>query len=236
MKKKLLAGLATGLFMFGTVGMANASLTTIGTAQFGGTGTEYNLIWDNDNNGNSVVWLDYSSAQTNWATQNAWAAGLDAVLSISLDGYRVDWDDNSWRLPATADGTSNYQNDVNNPAYYSITSSELGHLYYEELGNLGRFDANGISQSGFGLQNTGDFNNIIDFWYWSGTEYASNTANAWMFYTGDGRQISYGKGYDVVYGLALRNGQVTATPIPGAAWLLCSGLAGLVGLKRKKKA
>ena len=50
MKKKLLAGLIAGLFMLGMAVMAHASLTTIGTATY--KGSDYNLIWDDDNNGN----------------------------------------------------------------------------------------------------------------------------------------------------------------------------------------
>ncbi len=59
MKKRFLLLLATGLFFLSMTGLVNAALTTIGTAQFNGVGDEYNLIWDNDNNGNSVIWLDY---------------------------------------------------------------------------------------------------------------------------------------------------------------------------------
>ena len=46
MDKKLFITMATGSFLL-TAGMAQASLTTIGTAQFTNTGEQYNLIWDN---------------------------------------------------------------------------------------------------------------------------------------------------------------------------------------------
>ena len=69
-KKKILAAVAAVLFLLTITGMANATLTTIGTASYNdGTGSaDYNLIWDDNNNGNSVVWLDYANSAPNWVT------------------------------------------------------------------------------------------------------------------------------------------------------------------------
>ncbi len=67
-----------GLFLLlATVGSANATLITIGTAQFNGTGTAYNLIWDDDHNGQSRVWLDYTEPTNTWTNQKKWAAELN---------------------------------------------------------------------------------------------------------------------------------------------------------------
>jgi len=54
MKKKELICLGVAVLMFSAVGSAKATLTTIGTVTYGGM--NYNLIWDDDNNGNSVIW------------------------------------------------------------------------------------------------------------------------------------------------------------------------------------
>lgn len=233
MRKKLLAGLATGLFMFGMAGMAQAALTTIGTATY--NGADYKLIWDDDNNGNSVVWLDYTNKYTIWVSQNTWAEGLDSSLTYHIyPAYSVAWDDNAWRLPRTVDGPYVYGYDGTTTAGFNITSSEMGHLYYEELGNLGYYDTSGNVQAGYGLINTGDFNNLFAPFYWSGTEYAESPSSAWCFIMGDGRQYIDGKGY-THYGLAIRSGQVSAVPIPGAIWFLGSGLAGLVGIRKRSK-
>lgn len=234
MKKKILAGLATGVFIVGMVGMANASLTIIGTASYGGS--DYNLIWDDDNNGNSVIWLDYTNGAVNWTAQNAWAAGLDSALTYNIDSaYTVAWDGGpAWRLGSTVDGGSVWGYDGTTTAGYNITSSEMGHLFYEEFGNLGYKDTSGAVQAGWGLQNTGDFENLIADWYWSGTEYGNYSLYAWAFNFNNGAQFGDSKS-ESGYGLALRAGEVTsAVPLPGAVWLLGSGLAGLVGLRRKR--
>ena len=236
MKKKFLSVLITGLFLLCVASMANAALTTIGTAGYDdGSGVvDYNLIWDDDNNGNSVVWLDYSNAATNWSAQNAWAAGLDSDLTYDIDAaYTVDWDDAAWRLPSTVDGPWVDGCDGTTTAGFNIISSEMGHLYYEELGNLGFYDTDGHWQPGWGLNNTGDFNNLIKNEYWSGTEYAE-MSGAWSFKLLNGDQDPYCKNFQM-YGLAVRSGQVSAVPVPAAIWLLGSGMAGLAALGRRRK-
>ena len=237
MKKKLIAiAFITGLALFGIAGMAQAALVTIGTATYGGS--DYNLIWDDDNNGNSVVWLDYSNASTNWSSQNTWAAGLDGNLTYNIDAaYNVSWEGN-WRLGNTVDGEYVYGYDGSTTAGYNITSSEMGHLFYEELGNLGYYDTSGEFQPGYGLQNTGDFNHLIAFRYWSSTECAYNTNLAWMLNMGDSYQGNGVKNTIEAYGLALRSGQVSSTapvPVPPTIFLLGSGLLGLIGIKARKK-
>jgi len=234
MKKKFLAGILLLVLLFCMTGFTQAALTTIGTAQFSGTVTSYNLIWDDNNNGNSIVWLDYSNTPADWSTQKSWASGLDSALTINLDGYTVDWENNSWRLPMTVDGYYIWGYDGSTTAGYTITSSEMGHLYYEELGNLGEYDTSGNPQSGYGLKNTGDFDNLVASWYWSGTEYASVQNNAWNFVMDYGIQNYFYKEVNA-YGLAVRSGQVSAVPVPGAIWLFGTGLAGLSVLKKRKK-
>jgi hypothetical protein len=211
---------------------AQAALTTIGTASY--MGSDYNLIWDDNNNGNSLVWLDYTNGATNWSAQTDWAASLDTALTYNIDAqYSVTWAA-GWRLPDTVDGVYSYGTDGTTTGGYNITSSELGHLFYEELGNLGQRDTSGNSQSGYGLSSTGDFDYLVEAWYWSGTEYAANTGDAWGFYTGFGNQQNGSKSVKLL-GLAVCNAQVSAVPVPGAIWLLGSCLLGSVGFRRFKK-
>jgi len=236
MKLKNISVFLCGLFfLLAAMGSANAALTTIGTANY--NGSNYNLIWDDDNNSNSVVWLDYSKTGS-WYTQTSWASGLNSTLTINLkDGYTVDWGTNSWRLPTTVDGYDSYGYDGTTTAGYNITSSEMGHLYYEELGNLGYVDKSGNVQSGYGLQNTGEFNNLIEswYWYWSGTGSADYQDGAWGFHLDHGFQSPSPYKNDDGYGLAVRSGQVSAVPEPTTILLLGSGIVGLVGARRKLK-
>jgi len=211
--KKILLGIGVIAFLLMGLGMANASLVTIGTATY--FGSDFNLIWDDDNNGNSVIWLDYTHAAAFWDDQNAWAAGLAGQLTnINTPGWTISWDDSAWRLPSAG---------IKPQDGYYQTTSEMGHLYYDELGN----------PAGGPLSKTGDFEHLFGYWYWSGTEYVSYPDEAWFFDMNYGYQSHYDKFYGVnVYGLALRSGHVSAVSIPSAVWLLGSGLIGLAAVRR----
>jgi hypothetical protein len=67
----------------------------------------------------------------------------------------------AWRL----------SNIVEDAETYNITSSEMGHLFYEELGNSGFYDILGNTNPEYGLTNTGDFKNLIEHGYWSESYY-----------------------------------------------------------------
>lgn len=125
------------------------------TLELRGTDTMGNrLIYDPDLD---ITWYDYSNARTTWVDQVAWASGLS--VTFGGDTY------NDWRLPATVDGTLV---DISDPSFfngtgpngYNITTSEMGYLYYTQLGNLGKYDTSGNPASGFqgvdwGLVNIG---------------------------------------------------------------------------------
>jgi len=89
---KKIAGIITALYLLCMTSVVHAALTTIGTATY--KGKNYKLIWDDDNNGNSVIWLDFSNDVLPWQDQMDWAAGLDSDLSYNIDAaYNVTWDD-----------------------------------------------------------------------------------------------------------------------------------------------
>jgi len=160
--KKYLAVLAVlGLVALGPVGPAEASLMVDGTVAY--DGAQRNLIYDTDLN---ITWLDYTKSDDTWSSQMTWAANL----ALTVNGVTYD----NRRLPATVDGPYVWSYDGSTSLGYNNTTSEMGHLYYTELGNKGYYDTNGNYQAGYGLINTGAFANLLSGWYWSGTECANN--------------------------------------------------------------
>lgn len=230
MKKRLLAGLAAWSLMLVMVGLAEAALVDYGPDSLGNK-----LIYDTDLD---ITWYDYTKSNDTWDNQMAWAKNL----SVTHNGNTY----TDWRLPSTVDGplVYGYEGDpdgdgnYNYNVGYNLANSEMGHLYYEELGNLGWMDTSGNDfQPGYGLVNTGPFQNLIGAipsYYWFGTEYALQPEIAWGFRMDEGSQWSlYLYKNNSFYGLAVHPGR--PVPVPGALWLFGTGLAGLAGLKLRKK-
>ncbi len=137
--------------------------------------TTLNVTWLRDANVNSVM---------SWDSANAWASGL------TVGAY------SKWRLPTMIDtgapgcdlgnsGTDcgyNVQTKSGDPTKYEpgqTVYSEMAHLYYVTLGNKGAYDTSGAHQPGWGLTNTGYFQNMISNDYWSGLESARGPSFAW---------------------------------------------------------
>jgi len=93
------------------------------------------------------------------------------------------------------------------------------------------YNNNGVSDINPGLFQT------VGLWYWS-SDPCVNTAfgmECTGLNFGNGSTLSTAQGNNY-YGWAVRAGDVGAVPVPAAVWLFGSGLLGLVGVARKKKA
>jgi hypothetical protein len=190
----LLAGL-------GLSGFAHAALVDRG----GG------LIYDTDLN---VTWLadaDYartsgyagtlygpgSDGKMTWSQAEAWVSHLvyhDPLRNVDLKG---------WRLPATQqpDQTCSFQSG-NDSFGYNCTGSELGHLFYKELGGKAASSIGRAHNASYSL-----FTQAPASLYWSGTEYAPDASRAWGFMFDSGSSIIGGKG-NRMYVLPVRPGDV----------------------------
>lgn len=222
---KKIGTLLTALVMVaGLSAQAYASLIVRGTDTAG-----KKLIYDTDRN---ITWYDFTF-DAPWPAAMDWASNL----VVDFDGTHL----SGWRLPTAvnADGSG----PCSGP---NCSGSEMGHLFYTELGNPA-YPPGAIPSAIFtdGLTgNTDTFQQLYAYQYWTGTQgtpVGSHVLQAWGFSTKLGVQTQYiafydGAPYGHAYAMAVRDGDVSAVPVPGAVWLFGSGLVGLIGVRRKKKA
>jgi hypothetical protein len=189
------------------------------------------LVYDTDLN---VTWYDASHVAGTWAEAVDWTAGL-TVEGVS-----------GWRLPSSKQGPYTWGYDGTTTGGYNITSSEMGHLFYAELGNSGEFGTLGVetpvlfddSDVQNTIHNSGPFANLKfgDLWgdgnadYWSSTG-AAGTNGIWAFDTTYGGQDNMDKVSAGIYGpgyaIAVHEGNV-----PEPMTLAILGLGGLL-LRRR---
>ena len=209
MKKLIL--IATILMVLGVVPLAQADSPYPGTQHLYNRGG--GLIYDADIN---ITWYDFTY-NSSWNGAKQWAADL----SITVNGITYD----DWRLPTALNP------DGSGPcSFYNCPGSEMGHLYYTELGNV-------AGPAAGPHNNTGPFTHFLynNNYYWTST---ATDGNVWVFglvwdFGGQGTfPPDWVAGGMTQNALAVRNGDV-AVPEPTTMLLLGLGLIGLAGVRRK---
>lgn len=262
--KRLLRGFAVFLAGISAALMWNASAQA---GPVSGQGTWQTTLLGRDINGNAVassnasaVFLYDTDLNVTWlrdANANAangnkgfmtWSAANNWANTLTVGAF------SGWRLPTMFDpGPCNYSNAGGTDCGYNVRTksgstvySEMAYLWYVELGNnafcppgLTSCKGPGVPQPGWGLSNTGDFQNMQAGAYWSGLEYAPDKDNAWVFSAGNGFQGLNFKSNPAALALAVRPGDVlqqptVSVPEPQGLVLLLSALAGMAVVRRRR--
>ncbi len=161
-----------------------------------------------DINTSSYTGIINANGSMNWSGALFW---IDAMNSSEYLGYK------DWRLP-----TALYPDGSGCGGF--CTESELGHLFYQELG---------------GSLNSGDsdlalFSNLTPSGFWSGTVSGQSTNHASRFTFKNGTQTDVFKSSNL-FALAVRDGNVSTVPTPGSVWFFISALIGIFGFRNKSK-
>lgn len=169
-----------------------------------------------------LTWLadgNASGSTMNWVDANAWAAGLN-VASVT-----------GWRLPDTLQPDPSCDGQSGGASFSdNCTGSEMGNLFYNVLGGSAGILITTTHNANYDL-----FSNVESPGSWSATEVASNSTQAWFTSMNSGGQWGLAKTYEM-NAWAVQSGDIGAVPIPAAVWLFGSGLIGLIGVARRKKA
>lgn len=174
--------------------------------------TESVFLYDTDLD---VTWLRNAgaSSRATWHQVTTW---VSALVVGSFD---------DWRLPSSYDiGTSNICR-----GYY-CPQSELGHLWFSELGNS---YGNPVNPGPF--LNFKGVTHVSYPTYWTSTLAAPDASHVWVFNTSVGFQgTTIGSAGD--WGFAVRGGDVAAPiPEPKTSVLLLLGVVALGGYTAMKR-
>jgi len=198
-----------------------------------------------------ITWLqdaNYAGEYLTWPEAQNWVGNLtyyDSVRDVTWDNWRLPSllpiDGSSYNDAVSYDGSTDRAFNVSAPesAYPDSTNSEMAYLYYNSLGNLAYYPIDypdsPAPQADWGLQNTNTFSNIQSDpgrIYWSENEVMTDWVGVFGFDSGiQGRASLVSDAHAAVW--AVMDGDVAAVPIPGAVWLLGSGLVSLMGIRRR---
>ena len=187
-----------------------------------------------------ITWLqDANYASTSgYAAANANGAQHSSSGNIQADGAMGWLAANNWAGQLVYGGYDDWRlaSAGSNPSTgYNITTSELGHMFYNNLGLTAGDDI--LDNVSFNDGNTNvltSFVNVQSNAYWFAEQNAGDTDYAWSFYANAGGNFIDIK-WASFYGWAVRDGDVAVVPLPAAAWLFGASLISLLSFTRGKK-
>ncbi len=167
----------------------------------------------------------------------SWVANGDLNGLMAWDDA-VAWADNlvyagfdDWRLPVTLHPDASCDDPMGTHGFH-CTGSEMGHLFYEELGVVANQPVWTSPSPSFGL-----FTNLEAARYWSGTraDFFAPT-HSWTFWFESGREDPTDRSL-ARRALAVRDGDVLAGPVPepGSAALFAIGLVAAALRRRRRR-
>lgn len=183
--------------------------------------TDLNITWLADANYAQTSGFDQST--WNWYTASTWVANLSFTNGANV--Y------DNWRLPTTLQPDASCSG-LSTPYGYNCTGSEMGHLFYLELGGTAHHSI--VESTDPDLEK---FTNIHQGYYWGSTEYTQYPTGVWGFNFFGGFQIAANK-TDVYYPIwAVSDGDVgiAAIPEPESYAMMLAGLGLIAAMARRRK-
>ena len=212
MKQVCVVGLSALVFAIGMAGPAEAVLID----QLDGTvlDTDLNIFWLKDANTAATNTFGVGGITASgfmaWDTANDWITAMNTATYLGF----TDWRQPTTTQPDASCTIQNFGGFDGQSGGFDCTGSEMGHLFNVEM----------VTSAAPGL-----FSNVQAGFYWSGTEFAPNPNNAWVFNFSNGSQSAENKGSNVFFAWAVR-----PIPEPSTILLLGTGLAGLVAWRMRK--
>ncbi|MDA7687090.1 DUF1566 domain-containing protein [Pseudomonadales bacterium] len=165
-----------------------------------------------------ITWLanaNSAGGQLNWNAAEDFVTNLNSTSHLGVT---------AWRQPTASNCVGTNCGNV-----ASDTDDELGYQFFQ---NFGATAGSNIT-SGTNSTNLALFSNVQNDFYWTGFDNESSTL-AYYFTTVSGVQSNIQKASEFSVWAVTDGMAGTAVPVPAAAWLLGSALAGLLMVRRKR--
>ena len=229
MNNQFAGALCAGMFSLSVVSVADAAL--LGRLPATPGGIDYQAYYNPELD---ITWVaDVGLLVANYEPWDVANQALDDLNTSTYLGY------DDWRFPVAArpDPTCD---EVELSRGYNCTGSEMGHMFYNEFGATAETSVldtgDPLELAKFVNLFSSDDRNITYFWTGTlGSDTGPGSLSHIAFLFDFGLQ-TVAKDPDAPARVwAVRDGDVSAVPVPAAVWLFGSGLLGIVGIAKRKK-